>query len=63
MPIHLGGIHMNTEQQAELQEAQETYVGRLFTLGSAILFLIGSVISIATAYKTYTRLLKTSTSQ
>ncbi|WP_018764226.1 hypothetical protein [Bacillus sp. 105MF] len=54
---------MNTEQQAELQEAQETYVGRLFTLGSAILFLIGSVISIATAYKTYTRLLKTSALQ
>ena len=62
MPIHLGGIHMNTEQQAELQEAKETYVGRL-SLGSSILFLIGSVISIATAYKTYTRLLKTSTSQ
>ncbi|WP_179864413.1 hypothetical protein [Bacillus pseudomycoides] len=54
---------MNTEQQAELQEAKETYVGRLFTLGSSILFLIGSVISIATAYKTYTRLLKTYTSQ
>ncbi|MGG2092968.1 hypothetical protein AB1283_09675 [Bacillus sp. S13(2024)] len=55
---------MNQESQAvaELQEAKETYIGRLFTLGGSVLFLIGSFIAVAVGYKTYTRLLQTSTS-
>ncbi|EOA3902852.1 hypothetical protein ACO11K_000313 [Bacillus cytotoxicus] len=49
---------MNKEKlQNELQEAQETYIGRLFTLGGSILFLIGSFIAAAVAYKAYNRLL------
>ncbi|MGG2066455.1 hypothetical protein [Bacillus sp. S14(2024)] len=55
---------MNQESQAALvlQEAEETYIGRLFTLGGSVLFFIGSFIAATVAYKTYTRLLQTSTS-
>lgn len=54
MPIHLRG---NTNMNEELKEAQETYIGRLFTLGGR-LFLIGSLIAAAVAYKAYNRLLQ-----
>nr|WP_033664031.1 MULTISPECIES: hypothetical protein [Bacillus cereus group] len=54
MPIHLGDISMNEE----LQEARETFIGRLFTLGGSTIFLIGSFIAAAVAFKAYNRLLQ-----
>ncbi|MDM5187720.1 hypothetical protein QUF99_10400 [Bacillus sp. DX4.1] len=54
---------MNTELQEIIEEARETYIGRLFTFSGSAIFLIGSFIAVVTAYKTYNRLLKTPTSQ
>ncbi|WOA58863.1 hypothetical protein [Bacillus mycoides] len=57
---------MNTQLQEEIEEieeARETYIGRLFTFGGSALFLIGSFIAVVTAYKAYNRLLNTSTTQ
>ncbi|MEY8349712.1 hypothetical protein AALF16_15665 [Bacillus cereus] len=48
---------MNEELQ-ELQEARETFIGRLFTLGGSTIFLIGSFITAAVAFKAYNRLLQ-----
>lgn len=31
---------MNTQLQEEIEEARETYIGRLFTFGGSALFLI-----------------------
>ncbi|WJE54046.1 hypothetical protein QRE66_07285 [Bacillus cereus] len=42
----------------ELQEARETFIGRLFTLGGSTIFLIGSFIAATVAYKAYNRLLQ-----
>ncbi|MES5954109.1 hypothetical protein QCI42_11655 [Bacillus fungorum] len=53
---------MNTQLQQEIEEARETYIGRVFTLGGSALFLIGSFIAVVTAYRTYNRLLHSSTS-
>jgi len=61
MPIFCGGINMNTQLQEEIEEARETYIGRLFTFGGSVLFLIGSFIAVVTAYKAYNRLLNTPT--
>jgi hypothetical protein len=47
----------------EMEEARETYIGRLFTLGGSALFLIGSFIAVVAAYKTYNRLSNTSSSE
>ncbi|QTR83171.1 hypothetical protein JC777_00870 [Bacillus cytotoxicus] len=47
---------MNTE----LEEARGTYLGRLFTLGGSVLFLIGSFVAAVIAYQAYSRLLNTS---
>jgi len=63
MPIFCGVINMNTQLQEEIEEARETYIGRLFTFGGSVLFLIGSFIAVVTAYKAYNRLLNTSTTQ
>ena len=52
---------MNTQLQQEIEEARETYNGRLLTFGGSALFLIGSFISVVTAYKAYNRLLQSST--
>ncbi|EEK74181.1 hypothetical protein QRE62_11305 [Bacillus mycoides] len=54
---------MNTQLQEEIEEARETYIGRLFTFGGSALFLIGSFIAVVTAYKAYNRLLNTPTTQ
>ncbi|WP_002149474.1 hypothetical protein [Bacillus cereus] len=54
---------MNTQLQEEIEEARETYIGRIFTLGGSALFLIGSFIAVVAAYKTYNRLLNTPTAQ
>ncbi|MEH7456607.1 MULTISPECIES: hypothetical protein [Bacillus] len=54
---------MNTGPQEQIEEARETYVGRLFLLGGSALFLIGGIISAVAAYKTYFRLLNTPPSQ
>ncbi|MGE7882425.1 hypothetical protein [Bacillus sp. NPDC094077] len=53
---------MNTQLQEEIEEARETYIGRLFTFGGSVLFLIGSFLAVVTAYKAYNRLLHSSTS-
>ena len=41
---------MNTQLQQKIEEARETYIGRLFTFGGSALFLIESFIAVATAY-------------
>ncbi|MDP7991019.1 hypothetical protein Q9B79_14610 [Bacillus sp. MHSD_36] len=50
---------MNTQLLQEIEEARETYIGRLFTFGGSALFLIGSFLAVITAYKAYHRLLNT----
>ncbi|MED2036132.1 hypothetical protein P4V58_02570 [Bacillus wiedmannii] len=52
---------MNTQLQQKIEEARETYIGRLFTFGGSALFLIGSFIAVVIAYKAYNRLLNTPT--
>ncbi|MCW9130454.1 hypothetical protein OF830_05660 [Bacillus paramycoides] len=52
---------MNTQLQEEIEEARETYIGRLLTFGGSVLFLIGSFIAVVVAYKAYNRLLNTPT--
>lgn len=47
---------MNEEAQEELQEARETYIGRLFSVSGSAAFFIGSAIATAVAYQTYNRL-------
>ncbi|AHA09942.1 MULTISPECIES: hypothetical protein [Bacillus] len=53
---------MDTQLQQKIEEARETYIGRLFTFGGSALFLIGSFIAVVTAYKAYNRLLHSSMS-
>jgi hypothetical protein len=50
------------KENVEIEEARETFVGRLFTLGGSALFFIGSLIAAIVAYKTYNRLVNTSSS-
>ncbi len=57
MPIVYGVNYMNTQLQQEIQEARETFIGRIFTFGGSVLFLIGSFLAVITAYKAYNRLL------
>ncbi|WP_416827033.1 hypothetical protein [Ectobacillus polymachus] len=45
---------MNNNELMEI--AEEVYIGRIVTLGSAVLFLIGSVISLDAGYKDLVRL-------
>ena len=59
MPIVYGVNYMNTQLQQEIQEARETFIGRIFTFGGSVLFLIGSFLAVVTAYKAYNRLLNT----
>lgn len=61
MPIVYGVNYMNTQLQQEIQEARETFIGRIFTFGGSVLFLIGSFLAVITAYKAYNRLLNTPT--
>ncbi|MBS9801363.1 hypothetical protein [Bacillus cereus] len=53
---------MNTQLQQKIEEARETYIGRIFTFGGSVLFLIGSFLAVTTAYKAYNRLLHSATS-
>jgi len=62
MPIVYGVINMNTQLQQKIEEARETYIGRIFTFCGSVLFLIGSFLAVTTAYKAYNRLLHSSTS-
>ncbi len=62
MPIVDGVINMNTQLQQKIEEARETYIGRIFTFGGSVLFLIGSFLAVTTAYKAYNRLLHSATS-
>ncbi|MFO1443676.1 hypothetical protein KDN24_10725 [Bacillus sp. Bva_UNVM-123] len=50
---------MNNTIAGEIEEAKNTLIGRLFTLGGSILFLIGSFIAVFVGYQTYNRLLNT----
>lgn len=43
----------------ELEEARGTLIGRLFTLGGSVLFLIGSLTAVIIAYQAYEKLLNT----
>ncbi|HDX9636458.1 TPA: hypothetical protein ROY20_004334 [Bacillus cereus] len=61
MPIVYEVIHMNTQLQQKIEEARETYIGRIFTFGGSVLFLIGSFLAVTTADKAYNRLLHSST--
>ncbi|MGM9922651.1 MAG: hypothetical protein ACI35R_00200 [Bacillus sp. (in: firmicutes)] len=45
---------MDNEQ---LTEAKHIYIGRLFTLGGSVLFLIGSFIAAVVGYQAYEALL------
>ncbi len=48
------GEDMNQEL---IIEERNTLIGRLFTLGGSILFLIGSFIAVIAAYQAYNRVL------
>ncbi|MGR5997583.1 hypothetical protein ACT7DF_20315 [Bacillus cereus] len=39
---------MNTQLQQKIEEARETYIGRIFTFGGSVLFLIGSFLAVTT---------------
>ncbi|HDR7541882.1 MULTISPECIES: hypothetical protein [Bacillus] len=52
---------MNTQLQQKIEEARATFIGRIFTFGGSVLFLIGSFLAVTTAYKTYNRLLHSTT--
>ncbi|UHA75145.1 hypothetical protein [Paenibacillus sp. 481] len=45
----------------QIEEARVTFIGRLFTLGGSIFFLIGSLIVAIVGYKSYIDLLKPNT--
>ena len=44
-------------RNSEIDEARITVIGRIFTLGGSVFFLIGSLIAVIVGYKTYTRLI------
>ncbi len=46
---------MNNNEQ--LEEAKNIYIGRLFTLGGSVLFLVGSLIAAIVGYRAYVNLL------
>ncbi|CAG9621837.1 hypothetical protein [Sutcliffiella rhizosphaerae] len=41
----------------QLIEERNTLIGRIFTLGGSLLFLIGSFIAVIAAYQAYNRVL------
>lgn len=55
---------MNDTQATETQieEARNIFIGRLFTLGGSVLFLIGSIIAAIVGYQAYINLLERSSS-
>lgn len=61
MPIVYEVINMNTQLQQKIEEARATFIGRIFTFGGSVLFLIGSFLAVTTAYKAYNRLLYSTT--
>jgi len=46
----------------EIEEARITVIGRIFTLGGSILFLIGSLVAVIAGVKVYNRLVTNSSS-
>ena len=46
----------------EIEEARITVIGRIFTLGGSILFLIGSLVAVIAGIKVYNRLVSNSSS-
>lgn len=44
-------------KQEQIDEAKITFIGRLFTLGGSVFFLIGSLIVAIIGYKSYIDLL------
>ncbi|MGE6375791.1 hypothetical protein [Peribacillus muralis] len=49
---------MNNDN-SQIEEAKNTLIGRLFTLGGSALFLIGSFIAVVVAYQAYNKLIQT----
>ncbi|HHY21892.1 MAG TPA: hypothetical protein GX525_08435 [Bacilli bacterium] len=45
--------------QEQIIEEKEALIGRLFTLGGSVLFLIGSFVAAKAAYRSYNRVLIT----
>lgn len=54
MEVSEGG---NTLDYQKIVDERNYLIGRLFTLGGSILFIIGSLISVIVAYQAYKRLL------
>ncbi|MBN6887450.1 cell division protein FtsX [Cytobacillus horneckiae] len=50
-------MNKNNKSSIEIEEAKNIYIGRLFTLGGSVLFLIGSLIAAIVGYQAYVRLL------
>ncbi|MEA1855268.1 hypothetical protein MKX67_18845 [Cytobacillus sp. FSL W7-1323] len=50
-------MNKNSNSSIEIEEAKNIYIGRLFTLGGSVLFLIGSLIAAIVGYQAYMRLL------
>ncbi|MDQ0270808.1 hypothetical protein [Cytobacillus purgationiresistens] len=48
---------MNSNDVALIEEAHNTFIGRLFTLGGSVLFFIGSLVAAIVGYQSYMRLL------
>lgn len=48
---------MENTKVIEIEEAKNTFIGRLFTLGGSVLFLIGSFIAAVIGYQAYIRIL------
>lgn len=46
----------------EIEEARITVIGRIFTLGGSLLFLIGSLVAVIAGVKVYNRLVSSSSS-
>lgn len=44
------------QENPQLEEAKNTLIGRIFTLGGSVLFLIGSFIAVVIAFQSYNRL-------
>lgn len=47
----------NNNNNQQIEEARNTFIGRLFTLGGSALFLIGSLIAAIVGYQAYINLL------
>ncbi|MFE4814494.1 hypothetical protein ACFQ9Y_25815 [Peribacillus simplex] len=42
---------------SKIEEAKNTLIGRVFTLGGSVVFLIGSFIAVVLAFQAYNKLI------